>query len=277
MEQKKNLLKSNFHMHTSYCDGTHSPEEMVGAAILSGLEHIGFSGHFDPNVPMDIPSYKKEIRRLQSKYKDEIDILLGAEVDLLFDVNEAADCEYIIGSTHSFGFDGRAFSVDDTPEKLEELCRQYFSGDYYKMTKAYYELESTVMETLAPDFIGHFDIVSKFNGDGRYWDEEDKRYLNPALSAMEYLSSSGIPFEINTAAFYRGMRDEFYPRTSLLKALKEFGGRIVISSDAHNRDKITGAFDMAVEKAMECGFTHTNILIHEDGKLKWQELALDCL
>ena len=277
MNEDISALKANYHMHTSFCDGAHSPEEMVRAAIRSGLKHIGFSGHFDPNVPMDVPSYKKEIRRLKNRYKDEIDILLGAEVDLLFDVSEASDCEYIIGSTHSFGIDGEAFSVDDTPEKLEALCEEHFSGDYYKMTKAYYELESTVIETLDPDFIGHFDIVSKFNGGNRYWDEEDKRYLGAALSALEYLSASGIPFEINTAAYYRGMRDEFYPRTTLLKALKGFGGRIVISSDAHNRDKITGAFDRAVEKAVECGFTHTNILLHEEGKLKWQELALDCL
>ncbi len=264
-------------MHTNLCDGADSPEDMVKAAISSGLKHIGFSGHFDPNVPMDITKYKQEIRRLKKKYKDEIDILLGAEVDLLYDVNEASDCEYIIGSTHSLSIDGGTPSVDDTSEKLESLCNEHFGGDYYKLTKAYYELESTVIETLHPDFIGHFDIVTKFNGGNRYWDEDDCRYLNPALETMEYLAKSGIPFEINTAAYYRGMRDEFYPCTTLLKALFGFGGRIVISSDAHNRSVLTGAFDKAVQKAMECGFTHCLLLVSSSGGIKWEELPLDGL
>ncbi|MCR5023574.1 MAG: histidinol-phosphatase [Lachnospiraceae bacterium] len=271
------MLKANYHTHTNYCDGAHSPEDMVKSAISQGLEHIGFSGHFDPNVPMDKPSYKKEIRRLQEEYKETIDIFLGAEVDQLYDVREAEDCEYIIGSTHSLSIDGQTPSVDDTPEKLEILCNDHFGGDFYKLTKAYYELEAKVVDIVHPDFIGHFDIVTKFNGDGRYWDESSRRYLDPALETLEHLTGYGIPFEINTAAFYRGNRDQFYPSDTLLKALHGFGGRIILSSDAHNKDVITGAFDIAVKKAMECGFTHTCILVHENGRKTWKELPLDSL
>lgn len=273
------MLKANFHMHTNLCDGKDSPEDMVLKAIELKMEHIGFSGHFDPGVYMDLPKYKKEIRALQEKYRDKIDILLGAEVDCVFDPETAYGCEYRIGSTHNMRLnDGNILSVDESPEVMEKLCTEYFGGDYYKLSKAYYELEATVVDVVKPDIIGHFDMVVKFNERMHFLDEGDKRYTGPAFEAMEHLSKYGIPFEINTAAFYRGVRPDFYPRTEFLKALRSFGGRIIISSDAHEKENIRGAFREAVDKAIECGFTHTVILKHDsENRIITEELPLDSL
>ena len=268
-------IKANYHTHTNLCDGKNSPEEMVLAAIKAGLKHLGFSGHFDPDVYMDIYKYKKEIRSLQEKYRDRIDILLGAEVDRLFDVTKARDCEYIIGSTHGLNTAEGIISVDSSPEILQKLCINHFDGDYYKLTKAYYDLEATVVDVVKPDFIGHFDIVTKFNDTLHFVDEEDPRYLKSALDTLEHLCKYDIPFEINTAAYYRGMKKEMYPNMRILKALHDFGARIIISSDAHNSAVLTEAFDIAAEKAALCGFTSVNILVHDrNGHIAWEEVPL---
>ena len=37
--------EQDLHTHTTYCDGQHTTEEMVLAAINKGMKRIGFSGH----------------------------------------------------------------------------------------------------------------------------------------------------------------------------------------------------------------------------------------
>ena len=275
------MIYADYHMHTNFCDGKNTPEEMVKAALNKGLKYMGFSGHFDPEngVYMDTDAYIKEISSVKEKYKDDIDILLGGEIDCLYPYPELADkLEYTIGSTHSVLYGETVIPVDDTEEKLKNGCNEYFGGDYIKLAKEYYRTESEITEHLHPDFIGHFDLITRFNDSMHFLDEENSQYINYALETMEYLVKSGYPFEINCGAVNRNRKSEFYPNRRLLSALKNFGGRIIINSDAHETDKITGGFDKAVKTAIECGFTHTGILVHDDnGNVVWKELALDTL
>ena len=151
--------------------------------------------------------------------------------------------------------------VDSSAEQLKEACRRFFGGDFYALSREYYRQEAEVCDRLHPDFIGHFDLVTRFNDAEHFLDETDPRYLRPALETMEYLVQKGVPFEINCGAVNRGRKKELYPRTELLKALHDFGGEIVISSDAHQKELLDGAFSEAVQQAIACGFTHTNILL----------------
>lgn len=273
------MLKADFHMHTNLCDGKNTPEEMVIAAIDIGLKHMGFSGHFDPEngVHMDIKEYLKEIRRVKEKYKDRIDILLGGEIDCLYPEPEIErELEYVIGSTHSALYNGNVIPVDDTEEKLDNACKEYFGGDYLKLAREYYRTEAGIADKIHPDFIGHFDLVTRFNDSMHFLDESNPAYVKYALEAMEYLVKKDIPFEINCGAYNRKRKKDLYPNIIFLRALHDLGGRIVINSDAHETGKITGGFEKAVENAVSCGFTHTGILIHnEKGSVEWKELALD--
>lgn len=81
---------TNLHTHTVFSDGTCTPEEMAQAAIEKNMLSLGFSDH----SPMDhdltycvkhqaLPAYCREIRRLKEKYKDQIEIALGLEMDSL--------------------------------------------------------------------------------------------------------------------------------------------------------------------------------------------------
>ena len=61
---------TNFHTHTTFCDGKSTAEEVVRSAIEKGFTAIGFSGHgvtgFDPGYCLkDIDGYRAEILRLQ--------------------------------------------------------------------------------------------------------------------------------------------------------------------------------------------------------------------
>ena len=270
------MIRSNYHTHSVFCDGKNSPEEMVQEALRLGMTHLGFSGHMDPDIHMDMPAYVQEIRRLQQKYAGQIDLLLGVELDNMYDPGCASEAEYIIGSTHFMDVQADIpLSVDNREEMILRLIREFYGGDPYAMAAAYYNLEARVYDRLHCTFVGHFDLITRFNDAMHFLDESDLRYLKPALSAMEYLVSQDVPFEINCGAYYRGRKKELYPNTVLLKALHEFGGRIFISSDAHQKEHLTSGFDHAAQAAAACGFRQYLILEHDEhGHVAMREMPL---
>jgi len=274
------MLLANYHTHTTFCDGSSTAEEQAQRALELGFFALGFSSHVDPCIPMDWEAYAAEVRRLRRVHAGQLDILLGAELDNLWDRSHCPDAEYVIGSTHYIPVDGEAIEgcVDYEPEVSARCCNQFFGDDWYAMTRAYYEFEAQVVDRTQCTFVGHFDLVTRFNDQLHAFDEEDPRYLGPALEAMEHLVGQGVPFEINCGAFSRGRKAELYPRQTLLRALHDFGGEILITSDAHDAALLNGGFDVAVERAIACGFTHVNVLGHDArGNVEWRQLALDTL
>lgn len=262
------VLKANFHTHSTFCDGISTPRESVERAIELGFITLGFSGHVDIEPVMDAEAYKKELRAIQEEYKDEIEILCGGELDNMYHEKHPQGYDYIIGSTHHLKIlPDRFLAVDSSEEDLQFLCDNFFNGDYYKLIRYYYELVSRTHDETNCTFIGHFDLVTKFNSKMHFVDEDDKRYYFPAMEAMEYIVKSGMPyFEINTRQVSKG---RIYPSKRLLSYLHELGGEILISSDAHDAHDLNKGFDQAVELAKSCGFDHTNYLSMKSGKLEF--------
>lgn len=251
-------IKANYHTHSTFCDGVNTPRENVEEALKLGMTHLGFSGHMDPDVHMDFDLYLQEIRKLQIEYKDKIEILCGVELDALYDSKYADDVEYVIGSTHFLDVAyERPLSIDDTPEDVVILCNEFFGGNYYSLCKAYYELEATVIDRFPVTFIGHFDLITKFNHVLNFVNEEDVTYLKPAFEAIEYIAERRIPFEVNTRQAFRG---KLFPAKNLLKFIHERGGEIILSSDAHKSGELLNGFSQACEAIKACGFHHINIL-----------------
>lgn len=274
------MLRANYHTHTTFCDGSSTADEQAERALELGFFALGFSSHVDPGIPMDWDAYTREIHRLQQEHKGQLDILVGAELDNLWDRSHCPGAEFVIGSTHYIPVDGEALDgcVDYEPEVSIRCCHQYFGDDWYALTRAYYDFEAQVYDRTQCTFVGHFDLVTRFNDQLYAFDEEDPRYLTPALEAMEHLVSQGVPFEINCGAFNRRRKAELYPRRSLLRALHDFGGEILITSDAHDASLLNGGFETAIERSIACGFTHVNVLEHDaSGEVTFRQLALDAL
>ena len=58
----------------------------------------------------------------------------------------------------------------------------------------------------------------------------------------------------------RGYRDAPYPALFLLKEWREMGGRVILTSDAHNADKILYGYEDAGKLARAAGFERCSIL-----------------
>ena len=254
-------LRSNAHTHTIFCDGKNTVEEMVQAAIQREFVSLGFSMHgYTPYEPSPISyareaEYRQEVRRVREKYRGQIEILLGVECDRLFK-REYEGFEYYLDSTHWFIKDGEYVCVDYSEKRMLDWVRRLYGGDYYAYCRDYYRQCAQVCSQSSAQFIGHIDLVTKFNEGGKYFDETDPRYLGPAKEAIECAVQRGIPLEMNTGAISRGYRKTPYPAPHLLKYIRELGGEIIINSDAHSADGLETGFDACVALAVEAGFDH---------------------
>jgi histidinol-phosphatase (PHP family) len=264
------MLKANFHTHTSFCDGSSTPEEMVQEAIRLGFLYLGFSSHIDIDPVIDIPAYLNEIRRLQEKYKDQIQVLCGGELDNMYADRNPKGFDYLIGSVHHMLADGKVLAVDWKEDDIHELLRVY--GDGYTLSRKYFEIIAETYGKGKCDFIGHFDLITRHNDRFHFIDEEDERYLKPAFEVLEYLAGEELPIEINTGKSHIG---RIYPSEIFLKKWKELKGEILINSDAHNRAELMNGFDAGIKIAIRCGFDHTNILVREGDINRYFQIALN--
>ena len=256
------MIKTNFHTHTTFCDGKNTAEEMVIAAINKGFTHLGFSAHsytaYDESCGLPLSKmedYKKEIYRLKEKYKDKIKIYYGIEFDYYSKI-DTSDFEYVIASVHGVEKNGKIYIVDESRESLIKNVNQAWGGDYMAFAEDYFE---TVSKQKG-DIIGHIDLLTKFNENDIVFSTKDKRYLNAAKKAVEKLAQSGAIFEINTGAIQRGYRTTPYPSEDILKMIKNAGGKIMINSDCHNIEGIDCDFEKAYEYALKCGFEKSDII-----------------
>ncbi len=259
-------IKADFHTHTSFCDGRNTPRQMVEASYRMGLTDFGISEHEEYSfyeagfglIGEKAADYIREMEQLRAEYAGRMNLYIGIERDCLGPGTGQA--EYTIGSTHCVLKNGEYVSVDHTEEKLVSAVERLWNGDWYAFVREYYELEATVYDHTRCDWVGHFDLLTKFNEGYRHFDERKDDYLEPALAAMRRLNDACLPFEINTGAISRGYRMEPYPSRILLRELCSMGGRIMINSDSHQAETIAYQFEQAGKLAYECGFRRVTVL-----------------
>ncbi len=254
------MILCDMHMHTSFCDGKNTPEEMVLSAIEKGLKKVGISGHcntgFDESFCMTREVMKKyfdEIHRLKEVYRDKIEILCGIEQDY-YAGKPYLPFDYVIGSVHYVYKNGEYISVDESAKSLRDNVEKLYGGDFYAFAEDYYELVGDVLNNTGADIIGHFDLLTKFNEVDKVFDEEHPRYVRAYRKAVDKLIPYGKPFEVNTGAISRGYRTTPYPAFCILQYIKEKGGDVILTSDSHSAENICYQFDKWEKVIKDLGF-----------------------
>lgn len=251
--------KCDFHTHTTFSDGSASPEKMVEAAIGKGMEAIGFSDHaltgFDLSYCMlceKRKNYCSEILRLKEKYRGKIEIFLGLEKDAFSDP-DPFPYDYTIGSVHYFEVGDVRIAVDCSDEIQREAARAFFHGDALALAENYFESVGRVLETTGADLIGHFDLLTKFCEGSSLFDRSSPRYRAAWRKAADRLLETGKPFEVNTGAISRGYRSSPYPDDEILAYLAERGASFVLSGDAHSPEALMCSFGEAADRLEAVG------------------------
>lgn len=279
------MSKSNFHMHTVFCDGLSNPEDYVLTAIEKGMTAIGFSAH----VPIPIANYWNmpatktqdyfdEILRLKQRYVDKIEIYAGFEMDYLITADKnliqqyIKQADYTIGSIH-YLYDEKNqkyYAADGSAADLDITYQEFAGSDDQVLVRSYYQELIRIIHEFKPDIIGHFDIIKKQNHQNRYFNEHDPWYVNLVHQVLDEIAKTGIIIEVNTGGRLRGYITENYPSDWILQICQSKKIPIIISSDAHKPQDIDGFFEETAQKLKDLGFTQQKTLHHG----KWIDIDL---
>ena len=269
------MLKTNYHSHSEFCDGTGKLEDYVKAAISRGFDVFGFSGHaplpFENDWTMQesvFKDYLNETRRLKETYKNIINLKIGLEVDYIEDqMSPANQCykdlnlDFLIGSIHVLPNikTGEYLGVEYTKSEIEQLIKETYNGDARLLVKEYYRLVRKMSKDGGFDIIGHIDVVKKTNINSIYFDETEQWYKKEIELTLLSIAENKQILEVNTGKVLKSPT-RIYPSPWILKMANDHNIPIMLNSDAHRPDRIDNYFDEAKEIILNAGYSKLMIL-----------------
>lgn len=225
------LPKFDFHLHTSYSDGTSAPPAMVEAAEARGMEAVAFTDH-GPELSVGTPREKLDfmLQDIELAREDAgIPVLAGIEANV---VDEG----------------GRIDVGDDLAEKLDflALAIHYLRGanDRLEMARDYLmratrAIERREADVFAHPFFLHHDLLPHLSR------EEIEDFLRLA-------AARGVAMEVNMK--YKAPGDEFFAL-----CLRE-GVKLSVGSDAHATADV-GRIDWALGVLKRIGAGREDLIL----------------
>ena len=242
---------------------------MIAHAIRLGFDSIGFSSHAPADVPRteeyspydyacrDMVEYKNALSLLKKKYEGVIDIFIGSELDAYsYGVVDPSDLDYTLASVHLGIKDGVVMEYDHNAEMSKKYIKELYGGDSVAYAKDYYAIVASLPERFNASFVGHFDVITKFNE--RYpglIDTESRGYRNAALDALTAVRERMEFFEVNTGAISRGYKTVPYPASFILDRMKELKCKLILTSDCHDGRFLSCHFAESKEYLKSHGIT----------------------
>ncbi|MHA1520416.1 MAG: histidinol-phosphatase HisJ [Promethearchaeota archaeon] len=255
----------DYHIHCKLCGhAVGNLEGYVQKAIERNLPEIGLSDHFPMYyLPAEanaehfamklekFPEYLAECEFLRDKYKDQIKIKIGSEVDYfpgtLANLQEHLNpflsrMDYLIGSIHVIHLDGYLTFPVDGPEilkKFKEIGEEPIYKEYYRSTiemvrSGYYNI------------VGHCDLPKKF---GTYYGNlEPIRKIQ--MEFLDAVKDSGMAIEINHSGLFLPAKEQ-YPSDSLIREIIRREIPITFGSDAHRPKDVGLEFKGTFEKCLD--------------------------
>ena len=174
----------DYHIHSIYCDGNDTPEQMVVTAIEKGFKILGFSSHkYYEGDENNLPDYCKEVNRLKEKYKNDIDILLGIEQDY-FSTEPTDRFDYVIGSVHYLKEKDESQLIDLEISIVEDNIKNNYGGNYSLFAKDYFALVGDVVNKTDADIIGHFDLCTKYKNNTAFIVKNNKEQIKMSYERL---------------------------------------------------------------------------------------------
>jgi len=266
----KTQIKSNFHTHTSYCDGKSSIESNIKQAIALGFQALGFSSHapvffenpWSISTMDDYMKYIEEVELYKKKYKEKVDVYKALEADYIpgfthsFDfLREKGDLDYIIGGIHLVKNEEteKLWFIDGELELFGKGLKKTFNSDIRKGVQQYFYQMNAMIENEKPDVIAHMDKIV-MNNKERFFSSTDKWYRDLAIETLELIAEKQVLLEVNTRGFYKKKCKQLFPDLWILKEAKEKNIPVIISSDAHHISELDKGFDEALMVLKESAY-----------------------
>lgn len=265
---------TNYHSHSHYCDGKIAPEAHIQAAIEKDFLAFGCSSHasvpFEASWPMketDKIKYIEEIRSLQEKYKEQIQVYLSLEVDYIpgmigpRNVAQEMGLDYTVGSVHFVDTleNGMPWGIDGTFAEFQQGLTEVFKENIQGAVSRYFELTRQMLEEDCPDILGHMDKVKMHNLNGNFFSEDAAWYKREVMQTLEAAKSAGVVIELNTRGLYKKKTREAYPSTWILEEIYHMGIPLTLNSDSHHPREIDKFYTESATLLHEIGFRELRI------------------
>ena len=278
---------TNYHTHTRYCDGTDEPENYVKAAIQADVVKLGFSAHgplsfeneWSIRNKFDLDAYCLEIRKLGEKYKDTIEINLALEMDYIpgktekfSTIKKRLKLDYTLGSIHLVSkenTDGYWF-IDGPAKNFDNGLQKIFNFNIKEAVAHYFRQSMEMIDKEKPDIIGHMDKI-KMNNRGKYFLETDPWYKKLITELLTHIKEKGTIVEINTRGIYKNRFSGLFPDIWIIKYCVKNKIPLMLNSDAHSPEEITGYFR---ETSILLKYIGVNTLTIRDNSA-WQSVGFD--
>jgi histidinol-phosphatase (PHP family) len=253
-------MRIDLHNHTTRCNhATGGVDDYIKRAIELGIDVYGFSEHapmdFDKKYRLgfdEMADYEKDILEAKNRYKDDIKILLGYEVDFLPQYLDKrvldAKVDYLIGSVHfidNWGFDNPEFIGKYSERDIDDIWIEYFSAIESMAKSGHF------------DIVGHFDLIKVF----KFMPKKDIRSL--AKNALKAIKKSNMVLEINSAGLRKPI-GELYPSNELLQEVYSLDIPISFGCDAHSIEQVGFGYNEAIKQVKDIGFKKSYIFENRD-------------
>lgn len=274
---------SNFHTHSSFCDGKGGLTEYVQEAKKLNVMSLGFSSHapvpFATNWCMRserLPEYLESIHTLKVS-NCELDIYAGLEVDFIPGITSPnvfkSKLDYTIGSIHFVDefSDGTRWEIDGTHNSFLAGFEKIFHNNIKDTIARYLELTREMILTACPTIIGHMDKIKIQNVDGKFFSELDSWYQDEVKKTIDMIEASGAIVEVNTRGIYQKKSATTYPSPWILEILNQKNIPVTINSDAHHSADIVNEFSRTASMLKKIGFKTISILYEGS----WKAFSFD--
>lgn len=205
----------NLHNHTTFSDGTYSPEEIARAALGYRFTHVAITDYYHTSRVRSIPpeqleEYIATLRALAARYTGRIKVLVGVEID---SCPERCDPAAL-----PFGL----------LNKLDFVFFEYVQDDLWN-GMSLWELLRVARPLTVPIGLAHNDIAKNFEG-------TDYGVMIPVLECNRMF------VELCTSPKYSRMQKQYYHHAEdFFARLRGTGASVSVGSDTHHFISEVGA------------------------------------
>lgn len=249
-------LPGDYHVHTTWSDGTGSVEQCALRAVELGLPEIGIADHIAPRPapgetwcvpPARLAAYVGDVRQVAARHP-EVKVLLGLEAEFVAgqeaDLDRLLDAwpfEIVVLGVHVV----EGFEFDDPGLRGDARW-----NDPDGLLAAYYRTLRRAAE------YGRFDVLAHFDYIGLWGHAPGAAVLPEIDAALDALAASGAALELNTDRV-SDPAGVMYPSGAILRAARERGIPLVIDSDAHEAAHVGRLWNEAMANARAAGYRQT--------------------
>lgn len=268
-------------------------EEVLEAAVAAGFAVFGISEHAPRSaarflypeeveqgwdvarLAADFTAYAEASRRLVERFAGRLTVLRGFEAEVVPAASWAAETaehrrrhgfEYVVGSVHHVD----ELPIDGRPEQLAQAIAG--RGSLEAVAVAYYEALAAMVESLAPEVVGHFDLVRKLAAP--FGSVDTPAAWRAAERALEAVAAAGSILDVNTAGLRTGLGHP-YPAPWIVGRAREMGIGFCFGDDSHGPEHVGAGVDAARGYLLGLGVGEVEVLDREGGEVVRRRVSLE--